>query len=70
MMMQTADSRHLDHLPPLRRLHRSWHGTIVVEGSMWTYVMIILKVGFENLRQLSFMEYDHSIQAFSPMALG
>ena len=33
---------------------------------MWTYVVIILEVGFENLPQLSFMEYDHSIQAFSP----
>ena len=47
-------------------MDRPWHGTIVVEGSMGTYVVIILKVGFENLLQLSFMEYDHSIQAFSP----
>jgi hypothetical protein len=33
---------------------------------MWTYVVIILKVGFENLPELPFIENDHLIQAFKP----
>jgi hypothetical protein len=29
-------------------------------------VMIIFKIGFENLSQLTLVEHNHSIQAFSP----
>src|ERR1035441_270096 len=33
---------------------------------MRPYLMIIFKIGFENLSQLALVEHDHSIQAFSP----
>ena len=66
VMMQTADSRYLNHLPPFRRLHRPRDRTVVGKRSVGTDVVVIFAVGFENLLQLSFMEYHHSIQAFSP----
>jgi len=32
---------------------------------MRAYAVIVFQVGFENALQLPFIEYDHSIQAFS-----
>ena len=65
-MMQTADERHLDHLPTLRGLHRPWDWTIMLQGSMRADFEVILEVGLENLPQLAFMEDNHSVQAFPP----
>ena len=65
-MMQTADQRHLDHVPTVWRLHRPRDWTVVRERSMRADFMIIFEVGFENLPQLPFIEHDHSIQTFAP----
>jgi hypothetical protein len=61
MMMQTADQRPLDHLSLLRRLHRPWDRTVVVQCSMRAGFVVVLEVGFENLPQLPFTEHDYLI---------
>ena len=65
-MMQTADQRDLDHAPTVWRLHRPRDWTVVRERSVRADFMIIFEVGFENVRQLPFIEHDHSIQTFPP----
>ena len=65
-MMQSADLGHLDYLPTNGQLHRPWDRTVVGKGSVRAYSMVILEIGFENALELPFMEYDHSIQAFTP----
>ena len=49
VMMQTAQQGEFDHVPTVRRLHRAWHGTIVIQGSMGAEVVIIFQVGFKGL---------------------
>ena len=60
-MMQTADQRHLDHLPTLRTLQRPSDWTVMLEGSMRADFMVVFEVGFENLPQLPFIENDYLI---------
>ena len=60
-MMQTANQRHLDHLPTVWQLHRPWHGTIVVEGSVGPNFVVISKVTLKNLAQVSFVQHNHPI---------
>ena len=65
-MMQTAHQRHLGHFPTVWGLNRPRDWTVVGERSVRADFVVIFEVGIENLPQLPLMEYDHSIQAFTP----
>jgi hypothetical protein len=66
LMMQTANQRHLDHLPTVWPLHRPWDWTVMIERSMRANFMVIGKATLKNMAQVSFVEDEHSIQAFPP----
>jgi hypothetical protein len=66
MMMEATDQGQFDDFAAVGRFDRPWHRTIMLEGSMGTYFMVIFEIRCENLPQLSLIEHDHSIQAFSP----
>ena len=47
-MVEATDQGQLDDFAAVGGFDRPWYWTIVVEGSMGTYAMIILNVGFED----------------------
>jgi len=66
VMMEATDHGQLNHCAAIGCFDRSWHRTIVIEGSVRTDIMVILEVGFEYLPQLPFIEDQHSVRAFTP----
>ena len=49
VMMQTADQRHLEHLPTFGQLHRSRDRTVMGQGSMRADFVVISKEVLKNL---------------------
>jgi hypothetical protein len=64
-MVQTANLGEGDNLAMLRTLHWSWFRGIFVQAQMGPTPVVVGKIGFEQVVQVSFIEHDDVVQALT-----
>ena len=57
VMMQTAQLRHLDHLPTLRGLQRPRDWTVMLEGAMRADFVVIHRTRMRGLPQVGLTDH-------------
>ena len=65
-MMQPADHREGDDLPPIRRLALAWFGGVLVEREVGPGAVIVLEVLPQDAPQVLLSENDDVVEAVPP----